>query len=354
MKSLELESSYKFAVWELFITTSSVLALVTCWMHLRSANVSLARAELEMQKSPWAGDLRSLSGILGWSCWCLGKTCFLHNFCTVSSHSVFSDTFFRWLEIPRGSSGFDSQGDFFYLPRHGNGNSHSSNRWVFPLSSLVFVGFFKWFVEIVLLRLSGSKPSRPERTYELTGSSEIALTKVQDDIMCHLRRMQERFEWILNIFWRLILKDVVIQWLKRWNNASSTVIIRQNHRGAFSDPSLSSGCSCVKPTLTGSVVQCGIRCRFHQQKRVVFRLRIVLPNTIIARLGTFFHCSHCFACFSHFSDRPTSWSSPCFDVFLTPKGVQQQLDGWPWNGEGVLGAKGCVGTKHFFLQLRQS
>ena len=28
-----------------------------------------------------------------------------------------------------------------------------------------------------------------------------------------------------------------------------------------------------------------------------------------------------------------------------PKGVQPQLDGWPWNGEGVLGAKGCVGTQ---------
>ena len=36
-----------------------------------------------------------------------------------------------------------------------------------------------------------------------------------------------------------------------------------------------------------------------------------------------------------------------FSVFtmLFPKGVQLQLDGWPWNGEGVLGAKGmCEST----------
>ena len=45
-----------------------------------------------------------------------------------------------------------------------------------------------------------------------------------------------------------------IQPLKRWNNASSTVIIRQNHRRSFSDPILSSGCSCVKPMLASSNV----------------------------------------------------------------------------------------------------
>ena len=80
--------------------------------------------------------------------------------------------------------------------RHGNGNSHSSNGWVyhgFPVVILVVVFFFFIrFVEIILLRLSGSNPSSPERTYAV--SSEIALTKVQDDITCHLRRMQERFE----------------------------------------------------------------------------------------------------------------------------------------------------------------
>ena len=123
----------------------------------------------------------------------------------ISNQYGFSDTLFRWLEIPRGSSGFDSQGldvdivSIYETPenRHGNGNSHSSNGWVyrgFPVVILVFVGFFIWFVEIVLLRLFGSKQSSPERTYELTVSSEIALAKVQDDIMCHLRRMQERFE----------------------------------------------------------------------------------------------------------------------------------------------------------------
>ena len=35
--------------------------------------------------------------------------------------------------------------------------------WVFPLSSWVFCFFFIWFVEIILLRLFGFKPSSPER-----------------------------------------------------------------------------------------------------------------------------------------------------------------------------------------------
>ena len=34
----------------------------------------------------------------------------------------------------------------------------------------------------------------------------------------------------------------------------------------------------------------------------------------------------------------------CFTMIF-PKGVHVQLDGWPWNGEGVLGAKGCAGTQ---------
>ena len=32
-------------------------------------------------------------------------------------------------------------------------------------------------------------------------------------------------------------------------------------------------------------------------------------------------------------------------TMLFPKGVQPQLDGWPWNCEGVLGAKGCVAAQ---------
>ena len=93
-------------------------------------------------------------------------------------------------------------------------NLHSSNGWVyhgFPVVILDVVFFFIRFVEIILLRLSGSKPSSPERTYQLTGSSEIALTKVQDDIMRHLsRRMQERFEWFLNIFWHYFWKTHLV------------------------------------------------------------------------------------------------------------------------------------------------
>ena len=38
MKSLELESFNKIVVWDLFMATSSLLVLVTCWVYLRSAD----------------------------------------------------------------------------------------------------------------------------------------------------------------------------------------------------------------------------------------------------------------------------------------------------------------------------
>ena len=65
-----------------------------------------------MQESPWPGDPRSL-------CWHLGMVLLmswvelverpsknpyvLHDFGKISSNSGFSNTFLRWLEIPRGS-----------------------------------------------------------------------------------------------------------------------------------------------------------------------------------------------------------------------------------------------------------
>ena len=70
----------------------------------------------------------------------------------------------------------------------------------------------------------------------------------------------------------------------------------------------------------------------------------MLLNTIIAWLVVCVSIASMFFMFhvSHFSKHPpTSWSSSCYDVFC-PKGVQLQLDGWPWNGEGVWGAKGDV------------
>ena len=119
-----------------------------------------------MQKSPWPWDLRSLSGILGWSCWCLDKTIF----CMTSAWFLVILFFFRhffsdgW-RYPGGSSGSLGWlvfwlprfgcGDFFYLPRHGNGNSPSSNGWGFPVVTFSFRGFFQmicWdcLVEVVL------------------------------------------------------------------------------------------------------------------------------------------------------------------------------------------------------------
>ena len=86
----------------------SVLVLVTGWMYLRCARC--ANSKGEMWKSPWPADSRSLSGMVG----CAGhvdvmlgrdalKKLVLHNFCMISSHSVFHALFLRWLEIPRGS-----------------------------------------------------------------------------------------------------------------------------------------------------------------------------------------------------------------------------------------------------------
>ena len=80
-----------------------------------------------------------------------------HVFCIISAwfliSMVFQTLFLRWLETPRGSSGFDSQGldvdivSIYETPenRHGNGNSHSSNGWVyrgFPVVILVVVFIF--------------------------------------------------------------------------------------------------------------------------------------------------------------------------------------------------------------------
>ena len=139
---------------------------------------------------------------------------------------------------------------------------------------------------------------------------------------------------------------------------------------------------------------------FSAAKRVVFRLRIVLPNTIFAQLGCVcFHCFHVFpyfSCFHHvftsvkrrgvlrvptffspkgvqryswmdglgkvegafgaifsscfhiFQIGQTSWSSPCLRRFFSPKGVQLHA-GWmalerlkvDWE------PKGCVGSTVF-------
>ena len=53
---------------------------------------------------------------------------------------------------------------------------------------------------------------------------------------------------------------------------------------------------------------------------------------------------------SHFSQHPpTSWSSSCYqyDVFFRKESRSPAGWGWPWNGEGVLGALRCVGSTVF-------
>ena len=63
-----------------------------------------------------------------------------------------------------------------------------------------------------------------------------------------------------------------------------------------------------------------------------------------------FHCFHIFHVLHIFQigqRRGVLRVSMLFSI-----GVQLQLDGWPWNGEGVLGAKGMWG-KHSVLGVFQ-
>ena len=262
----------------------------------------------------------------------------------ISNQYGFSDTLFRWLEIPRGSSGFDSQGldvdivSIYETPenRHGNGNSHSSNGWVyrgFPVVIVVFVGFFIWFVEIVLLRLFGSKQSSPERTYELTVSSEIALAKVQDDIMCHLRRMQERFEWILNIFWHYFWK------IHCSNSAIET--LKQCIFKCVSLDEIIAELSQIQFFL--QVVPASNQCLRHLMWRPMSFSPAKQSGVLVAWLAVCVSIVSMFFIFRifHICQR---FGVLCFTMIF-PKGVHVQLDGWPWNGEGVLGALRCAGTQ---------
>ena len=89
---------------------------------------------------------------------------------------------------------------------------------------------------------------------------------------------------------------------------------------------------------------------FHigQQKEWCFWLTIVLLNSIIAQFGMYDHVCvsivpivlHIFHVFA-----VGQRHGVLLVTMIFPKGVQPQLDEWPWNCEGVLGAKGCVGTQ---------
>ena len=120
--------------------------------------------------------------------------------------------------------------------------------WIHPPWKLTWqwkITFFKWlgfsrchlgfrFFSFDLLRLSflrlfGSNPSSPERK----SADQIALAKIQDDIMCHLnRRMREPFEWILNIL-TLILQDT-----PGGNTVTCTSVIQTLKTHIFTDSCL--------------------------------------------------------------------------------------------------------------------
>ena len=92
-------------------------------------------------------------------------------------------------------------------------------------------------------------------------------------------------------------------------------------------------------------VQCGIRCRFHQQKECdnFCCLIFALQTTLIAWLAVCVSIVSMFCIFHifHIGRRRGVLRVTMF----FPKGVQLQLDGWPWNGEGALGALRCMGTQ---------
>ena len=248
---------------------------------------------------------------------------------------------------------------------HGNGKSHSSNGWGFPVVILVFGICSIWFVEIVLLEVVWL-----QTILSWKKANQLIKLPWRKPGWYHMsRRMQEPFEWILNIL-TLILQDTpggntvictsVIETLKTHIFTTETlmmslnlnsktqaltvkqvirqllddliVIVRQNLRGSFSDPILSSGCSCVKAMLAipCGTVQCGIRCRFHQQKGVWLFL---LLDDSAARVGCMFPLFPCFACFcmfSHFSHRSKSRSSPCYDVFSERSPVAAEWMALEW------------------------
>ena len=112
MKSLGLESSNEFVVWDSFMAIFLLAPHVTCWVYLRSANVRRpvpsvrckSRHDLEIQGR--------FAGILGWSCYVLLMSWlelverpwkkhflskFLHDFCSMVFQTFFSDGW-RYLE----------------------------------------------------------------------------------------------------------------------------------------------------------------------------------------------------------------------------------------------------------------
>ena len=213
--------------------------------------------------------------------------------------------------------------------------------------------------------------------------------------MCHLsRRMQERFEWIRNIFWHYFWKThlVVIQWYAlQWfehpNNTAATerltwiewhwwynesfhnlfndliLIIRQNHRGSFSDPILSSGCSCVKPMLAlpDPVPNVTFDVVFTSKKECDYFF--LVDDSVTKRyhrrtwLCVCFHVFPCFSIFLSFHHVLHIFQIGqhrgvlrVYANFLTPKGVQRysSMDGLG-KVEGGLGAKGMCGKHSFWV-----
>ena len=95
---------------------------------------------------------------------------------------------------------------------------------------------------------------------------------------------------------------------------------------------------------------------FSPAKRVCYFCCLIfaLQTTLISGLAVCFHCFMfpCFACFHifHIGQRRGVLRVSMF----FPKGVQLQLDEWPWNGEGVLGSLRCMGTQCWVeRQLKQ-
>ena len=218
-----------------------------------------------MQKSPWPGDLRSLSSILGWS-WCLGKPFFLHNFCMVSSHFVFFRRFFsdgwRYLDAQCrfyisicldifgvvGVVGYESSLNsiaFWFQdlkvwmlklldsPPQQNYRTAYQRKITcfkclgFPVVILVSVGF-----SFDLLRLScsgcpGSSPSSPERK-EVSWLLLQKLPWRKFRMMSCVKGCRNDLNELNNYFdinfarHTLVIQWYALQWLEQSNNTAST------------------------------------------------------------------------------------------------------------------------------------
>ena len=166
----------------------------------------------------------------------------------------------------------------------------------------------------------------------------------------HWKRTFSQLKDLCLSIWTPGHKALMIKWIvEQFLNYLILVVIirlyRQNLRGSFSDPILSSGCSCVKRHLmwhpmsvspakkTGVLVDDSVAKHCH--------------STVGCMCSMFFHVFHVLHIF-HIGQ--TSWSSPCSDKFFSRKessatagwmALERLKVRWEPKGCGGSAAFGC-------------